>query len=112
MHGGRKKKFKYLHQGEAIPKEVIKATREFRERLMADPYRPAYHFTLPDDVGAPGDPNGAFYHNGKYHLMTYIIEQVQDSHGDMYPVRIWYIGDTTRMHWCQAMGTRGFLGGH
>jgi len=58
-----------IHEGEAIPKEVIKATREFRERLMADPYRPAYHFTVPDDVGAPGDPNGAFYHNGKYHLM-------------------------------------------
>ncbi len=52
-----------------IPPEVIKATREFRERLLSDPYRPAYHFCVPEDVGRPGDPNGAFYHNGRYHLM-------------------------------------------
>ena len=52
-----------------IPKEVIKATREFRERLMADPYRPAYHFAFPEDNGRPGDPNGAFFANGRYHLM-------------------------------------------
>ena len=52
-----------------IPKEVIKATREFRERLMSDPYRPAYHFAFPEDNGRPGDPNGAFYANGRYHLM-------------------------------------------
>ena len=42
-----------------IPAEVIKATREFRERLLADPYRPAYHFCVPEDIGIPGDPNGA-----------------------------------------------------
>jgi beta-fructofuranosidase len=52
-----------------IPKEVIKATHEFRGRLLADPYRPAYHFCFPEDDGRPGDPNGAFYHNGRYHLM-------------------------------------------
>ncbi len=52
-----------------IPKEVIKATREFRERLMSDPYRPAYHFVFPEDNGRPGDPNGAFFANGRYHLM-------------------------------------------
>ncbi|MBF89648.1 MAG: hypothetical protein CMG75_08275 [Candidatus Marinimicrobia bacterium] len=28
-----------------VPKEVIKSTRLFRERLLTDPYRPAYHFT-------------------------------------------------------------------
>jgi beta-fructofuranosidase len=52
-----------------ISKEVIKATREFRERLLDDPYRPAYHFSFPEDNGLPGDPNGAFYHDGLYHLM-------------------------------------------
>ncbi len=52
-----------------IPKEVVKATREFRERLLTDPYRPAYHFAFPEDNGRPGDPNGAFFANGRYHLM-------------------------------------------
>lgn len=48
---------------------VLQTTRQFRERLLDDPYRPAFHFTVPDDMGIPGDPNGAFYHNGRYHLM-------------------------------------------
>ena len=52
-----------------VPKAIIKSTRAFRERLLADPYRPAYHFCVPEDVGIPGDPNGAFYYNGRYHLM-------------------------------------------
>lgn len=53
----------------AVPKSVIRSTRSYRERLLADPYRPAYHFCLTEDNGYPGDPNGAFYHNGRYHLM-------------------------------------------
>ena len=52
-----------------IPLEVIKATREFRERILSDPYRPAFHFCVPEDIAMPGDPNGAFYYKGKYHLM-------------------------------------------
>ncbi|MFT7033814.1 MAG: beta-fructofuranosidase [Cyclobacteriaceae bacterium] len=52
-----------------VPKAVIQSTRSYRERLLADPYRPAYHFCLTEDEGHPGDPNGAFYHNGRYHLM-------------------------------------------
>ncbi len=58
-----------VKNNQPIPKEVIKATREFRERLMSDPYRPAYHFAFPEDNGRPGDPNGAFFANGRYHLM-------------------------------------------
>ena len=52
-----------------ISSEVIRSNREFRERLLSDPYRPAYHFIIPEDAGSPGDPNGAFYINGNYHLM-------------------------------------------
>lgn len=58
-----------VRDGENVPDFVIKATRDFRERLLSDPYRPAYHFAFPEDDGRPGDPNGAFYHNGLYHLM-------------------------------------------
>lgn len=52
-----------------VPKAVLQSTRAFRERLLSDPYRPAYHFCVPEDRGIPGDPNGAFYYNGRYHLM-------------------------------------------
>ncbi|HRO45872.1 glycoside hydrolase family 32 protein [Agriterribacter sp.] len=58
-----------IEEGKDIPAAVIRSTREFRERLLTDPYRPAYHFSFPEGDGRPGDPNGAFYHNGLYHLM-------------------------------------------
>ena len=52
-----------------VPDEVVRSTRLLRERLLADPYRPGYHFCVPEDMGMPGDPNGAFYYQGRYHLM-------------------------------------------
>lgn len=55
--------------GSPVPEEVVRSTRLLRERLLADPYRPGYHFCLPEDMGQPGDPNGAFHHQGTYHLM-------------------------------------------
>ncbi len=58
-----------IQQEKNIPGDVINATREFRERLLTDPHRPAFHFAFPEGDGRPGDPNGAFYHNGLYHLM-------------------------------------------
>ena len=52
-----------------VPEEVVRTSRLLRERLLADPYRPGYHFVMSEDMAVPGDPNGAFYHNGRYHLM-------------------------------------------
>lgn len=52
-----------------VPDEVVRSARLLRERFLADPYRPRYHFCVPEDMGQPGDPNGAFYHQGRYHLM-------------------------------------------
>ncbi|MCX6872780.1 MAG: GH32 C-terminal domain-containing protein [Verrucomicrobia bacterium] len=52
-----------------VADDTIRAARSLRERFLADPYRPGYHFCAPEDMGKPGDPNGAFYHNGRYHLM-------------------------------------------
>ncbi|NLH00179.1 MAG: glycoside hydrolase family 32 protein [Chloroflexi bacterium] len=49
--------------------ELSKHTRMYREKLLADPYRPGYHFAIPDGDGRPGDPNGAFFADGRYHLM-------------------------------------------
>lgn len=45
------------------------AARCYREKLLNDPFRPIYHFTLPDSDGRPGDPNGFFFAQGRYHLM-------------------------------------------
>ena len=42
--------------------------RRWRHRLLNDPYRPAYHFVVPEGVCLPADPNGAIYWNGRYHL--------------------------------------------
>ena len=50
--------------------DLMKGARQLRELLLADKYRPGYHFTVPDDIGIPGDPNGAFWgRDGRYHLM-------------------------------------------
>lgn len=58
-----------LSPHDPVPKPLIQGARSLRERLLNDPYRPAYHFAIPEDNALPGDPNGAFYANGRYHLM-------------------------------------------
>jgi beta-fructofuranosidase len=52
-----------------VPDAAVRSARLLRERLLADPWRPRYHFCVPEDMGEPGDPNGAFYAAGRYHLM-------------------------------------------
>ena len=52
-----------------VPASVVQSTRLFRERLLSDPYRPGYHFCVPEGNGRPGDSNGCFWANGRYHLM-------------------------------------------
>ena len=49
--------------------DTISTAREYRERLFADTHRPAFHFTITSGSGHPGDPNGAFFADGVYHLM-------------------------------------------
>jgi beta-fructofuranosidase len=55
--------------GESVPRAAIDYSRGLREHLLADRYRPGYHFVVPEDNGMPGDPNGALFWNGRYHLM-------------------------------------------
>lgn len=52
---------------------VIHSQRELRERLLADPQRPLWHFVSPEGFCMPFDPNGALYWNGRYHL-CYIFQ--------------------------------------
>lgn len=56
-------------EGGPVPEAAVRSSRALRERLLADPTRPRYHFCPPEDQGMPGDPNGAFFANGRYHLM-------------------------------------------
>ena len=44
----------------------VRAQQAARERLAADPYRPAYHFAPPG--GMMNDPNGPCFWQGHYHL--------------------------------------------
>ena len=46
--------------------EYLLRFTESRERLAADPYRPLYHFSPPENV--MNDPNGLCQWQGKYHL--------------------------------------------
>ncbi len=57
-----------------VPDAAVLSARVLREKMLDDPYRPRYHFTVPEDWGVPGDPNGCFYARGRYHLM-YLYER-------------------------------------
>ena len=52
----------------------IAVARRFRNHLLADPYRPTYHFVIPEDYAGPFDPNGAIFWRGRYHLF-YIYQE-------------------------------------
>lgn len=76
----------------SVPSDILRNTRNLRERLLADPYRPAYHFCVPEGRGYPGDPNGAFWADGRYHLMyLYNREETGFCWG--------HVSSTDMLHW-------------
>ncbi|MHC1694918.1 MAG: glycoside hydrolase family 32 protein [Eubacteriales bacterium] len=72
--------------------QAIEYSRLLREKLLADTQRPGYHFVVPEDIAMPGDPNGAFYANGRYHLM-YLYACRSDS------FRWGHVSSTDLVHW-------------
>ncbi len=46
--------------------EALRAFADARRRLSADPYRPSYHFSPPQNV--MNDPNGLCFWQGRWHL--------------------------------------------
>ncbi|MCX6908689.1 MAG: GH32 C-terminal domain-containing protein [Verrucomicrobia bacterium] len=60
----------------SLPKlpDDIAVVRQFRNHLLSDPHRPAYHFVIPEDYAGPFDPNGAIFWRGRYHLF-YIYQE-------------------------------------
>ena len=70
---------------------VDRVARALREKLLGDPYRPAYHFVTPEGRCMPFDPNGALYWKGRYHLF-YIF---QDARGHNWG----HVSSTDLFHW-------------
>ena len=69
--------------------------RRHRERLLSDPWRPGYHFTVPEGVAIPFDPNGAIYWKGRYHLF-YIF---QDKRNGIKSDHWGHVSSTDLFHW-------------
>lgn len=67
------------------------SARALREKLLRDPHRPGYHFTIPEGQGMPFDPNGAIFWKGRYHLF-YIF---QDKRGHNWG----HVSSTDLFHW-------------
>ncbi len=74
-----------------VPRSDIEAARHLRNRLLADPYRPQYHFVIPEGYAMPFDPNGAIFWKGRYHLF-YIF---QDARGHNWG----HVSSTDLLHW-------------
>jgi len=70
---------------------LIRAQRQFREKLLGDPYRPGYHFVTPEGLCMPFDPNGAIFWKGRYHLF-YIF---QNERGHCWG----HVSSTDLVHW-------------
>ena len=76
-------------------KQVMNASRLaalLRGKLLSDERRPRYHFAAPGDFGFPGDPNMAFYANGRYHLM-YLYRNLSDG------FRLGHLSSRDLLHW-------------
>ncbi len=76
--------------------EMRMYVHDYRDKLLADPYRPRYHFAAMDSVNI-GDPNGAFYADGRYHLMYLYVTKI-DGRGDHCA---WgHVSSSDLVHWC------------
>ncbi len=78
-------------QAGAVVNDVNSSARSLREKLLSDPYRPGYHFVIPEGQAMPFDPNGAIYWKGRYHLF-YIF---QDKRGHNWG----HVSSTDLFHW-------------
>ena len=63
-----------------VIQDYIYSLHLYRDKLLADKYRPIYHFVIPEGAAHPFDPNGAIYWKGRYHLF-YIFQTVKPRYG-------------------------------
>lgn len=69
--------------------------RSVRERVLADPARPCYHFVVPEGVAMPFDPNGAIHWQGRYHLFYIFQDTRLGRRADHYG----HVSSTDLFHW-------------
>lgn len=57
--------------------DLVNRSRELKSKFQHDHHRPRYHFLVPEEGEImPGDPNGAIWWKGRYHLF-YIFQRFQ-----------------------------------
>lgn len=78
--------------------ELVNQSRELTKKFQNDPQRPRYHFMhLEEGDIMPGDPNGAIWWKGRYHLF-YIFQRQQAA--EPRTVHCWgHASSTDLVHW-------------
>jgi sucrose-6-phosphate hydrolase SacC (GH32 family) len=81
-------------------RDHIRAARELREQLWADPHRPRYHLMPPE--GFFNDANGALFWKGRYHLFYLARSPIPDPEqpGAEKWVEVWdHASSRDLVHW-------------
>ena len=78
--------------------ELVNQSRELTKKFQSDLQRPRYHLLHPEEGRImPGDPNGAIWWKGRYHLF-YIFQRQQKE--DPQTVHCWgHVSSTDLVHW-------------
>lgn len=85
--------------------------RAYRDLLLSDPQRPGYHFAF-DCNGWPADPNGAFYADGRYHLMYLYARQPSDTFDYKKDTFYWgHLSSVDLLHWRRHPDALGISNG-
>ena len=78
--------------------ELVMRSRELKQKFQKDHHRPRYHFLHCEEGDTmPGDPNGAIFWNGRYHLF-YIFQRQQSA--EPQTVHCWgHASSIDLVHW-------------
>jgi len=78
--------------------ELVNRSRELKQMFQSDLHRPRYHLLHAEEGRImPGDPNGAIWWKGRYHLF-YIFQREQNE--DPKTVHCWgHVSSTDLVHW-------------
>ncbi len=75
--------------------DYLMESYELREKLVADKFRPRYHFVPPE--GRWNDINGAIYWKGRYHLGY--LQKIANGPGEIYFSSWQHISSRDLLHW-------------
>ena len=75
--------------------DLLMASYELREKLVADNFRPRYHFVPPE--GRWSDTNGMLYRQGRYHAGY--LQKIRNSEGERDFSSQQHISSRDLVHW-------------